>query len=258
MRLTRRDTMQLGLAGAAAAGLTTMTPFAARAAGVEGDHYKIDGGEIVIHPIGHASFVMGTPDLVVYNDPVGGKALFDGQPAPDLILITHEHPDHFEPETLKALVGGRTLLVTNPSVHEKLPEDLKAKASAIKNGETTKVGSIGIEAVPAYNTTEDRLKYHPKGRDNGYVLTIGGKRVYIAGDTEDTPEMRAQKDIYIAFVPMNLPYTMTTDQAAAGVAAFKPQFVYPYHYKGQDPEEFARKLAALDKDTKVVMGKWYG
>lgn len=253
MHLTRRGTLQLATAGAAFASLM---PFGARAA-VEGDRYPTDGGEIVIHPIGHASFVMGTPGLVVYNDPIGGKALYEGQPAPGLVLITHEHPDHFEPNTLSAVVGADTRLVTNPSVHDKLPADLKAKATAIANGEKTTVGNIEIEAVPAYNTTPDRLQYHPKGRDNGYVLSIGGRRVYIAGDTEDTPEMRAQKDIFVAFVPMNLPYTMTTDQAASAVAEFKPRYVYPYHYKGSDPQAFAKTLAQSSKDTQVVMGKWY-
>ena len=135
-----------------------------------------------------------------------------------------------------------------------LSDDLKAKATAIGNGETTTVGEIGIEAVPAYNTTEERLKYHPKGRDNGYVLTIDGKRIYIAGDTEDIPEMRALKDIYVAFVPMNLPYTMDTDQAASAVSEFKPVYAYPYHYKGSDPQAFAAKVS---DGTEVVMGPWY-
>jgi L-ascorbate metabolism protein UlaG (beta-lactamase superfamily) len=194
---------------------------------------------------------------VIWNDPVGGKALYDGQPAPGLVLITHEHQDHFDPETLAAIVGADTRLVVNPSVMEKLPADLKAEATVIANGEETKVGPVAIDAIPAYNTTEDRKKYHPQGRDNGYVLAIDGRRVYIAGDTEDIPEMRALKDITIAFVPMNLPYTMDINQASSAVAEFKPAFVYPYHYKGQDPQAFADKVAGAAKDTKVVLGKWY-
>jgi L-ascorbate metabolism protein UlaG (beta-lactamase superfamily) len=257
MELTRRDALQMGLAGGASLGLSTIVPFEARAQG-KGDSYKTDSGEILIRPISHASFVMTAPGLVVYNDPVGGKALYDGQPAAQLVLITHEHQDHFDPETLAAIVGADTKLVVNPAVMEKLPEDLKAKATAIANGEKTTVGSVEIEAVPAYNTTEDRKKYHPQGRDNGYVLTIDGRRVYIAGDTEDIPEMRALTDIYVAFVPMNLPYTMDVDQASSAVAEFKPQFVYPYHYKGSDPQAFADKVEAAAADTKVVLGPWYG
>ena len=256
MTMTRRDTMKLGLAGISAIGLTGSVINDAAAA-PKGDSYDTDAGPITVTPIGHASFVLQTPGLIIYNDPIGGKARFEGQPAPDLILITHEHPDHFELDTLTALVGPNTRLITNPSVLEKLPEALKANASALKNGDTTKVDAIGIEAVPAYNTTPDRLKYHPKGRDNGYVLTVGGKRVYIAGDTEDTLEMRAQKDVFIAFVPMNLPFTMTVDQAASAVAAFKPKTVYPYHYKGSDPQAFADKVKAADPDIKVVLGAWY-
>ncbi|MEW9837510.1 MBL fold metallo-hydrolase [Mesorhizobium marinum] len=255
MRFSRRETLHLGITGLAGLGMTTLMPFSARA---QGDGYKTDTGEIVIHPLSHASFVMQVPGMVIYNDPVGGKALYDGQPPAGLILITHEHGDHFDPETLAAIVAADTRLLVNPSVMEKLPSGLKEKASAIGNGDTTTIGSIAIEAIPAYNTTEDRKKYHPQGRDNGYVLTIDGMRVYIAGDTEDIPEMRALKEIDIAFVPMNLPFTMDVDQASSAVAEFKPAVAYPYHYKGSDPEAFAAKVAAATPDVKVVQGRWYG
>lgn len=253
MPVTRRDTLQFGLIGLAGLGATTLVPFRARAAG-EADSYKTDSGAIGISPVSHASFVMTTPGLTIYNDPVGGKEAYDGQPAADLILITHEHGDHFDADTLAALVGENTRLVVNPAVMAMLSDDLKAKATELANGATTTVGDIAIEAVPAYNTTEDRLQYHPKGRDNGYVLTIDGRRVYIAGDTEDIPEMRALEDIYIAFVPMNLPYTMDETQAASAVSEFKPAYAYPYHYKGSDPQAFAAKVS---DGTEVVMGPWY-
>lgn len=260
MPISRRDTLQLGLAGGAALagfGSTLFMPFTVRAQGM-GDSYKTAGGEIVISPISHASFVMSAPGLVIYNDPVGGKALYDGHPPAGLILITHEHQDHFDPETLTAILGDDTKLLVNPAVLEKLPADLKAKASAIGNGENTTVGSIAFEAIPAYNTTEERKKYHPEGRDNGYVLTVDGMRVYIAGDTEDIPEMRALKDIDIAFVPMNLPFTMDVDQASSAVAEFRPAVVYPYHYKGSDPKAFEEKVKAAAPEVKVVQGAWYG
>lgn len=256
MEFTRRDTVQLTLAGIAGLGFTALMPFAARAQG-KGDSYKTEGGEILVSPVSHASFVMSVPGLVIYNDPVGGKAPYEGQPAPGLVLITHEHGDHFEPETLAAIIGADTRLVVNPAVMEKLPEDLKAKATAIGNGEKATVGAVEIEAIPAYNTTEERKKYHPQGRDNGYVLTVDGRRVYIAGDTEDIPEMRALRDIFIAFVPMNLPFTMDETQASSAVAEFKPAFVYPYHYKGSDPAAFAEQVKAAASDTQVVMGPWY-
>ncbi|UUP18967.1 MBL fold metallo-hydrolase [Nitratireductor thuwali] len=254
--MTRRDALKLGAAGAAVLGATTVMPFVARAQ-EGGDTYETETGEITIHPIDHASFVMTVPGMVIYADPVGGAAAYEGHPEPDLILITHEHGDHYDAETLAALAGEDTRLITNPAVHDMLPEELKAKATAMANGETMTVGDIEIEAIPAYNTTEDRLQYHPQGRDNGYVLTIDGRRVYIAGDTEDIPEMRALEDIYIAFVPMNLPYTMDIEQAASAVAEFAPTYVYPYHYRGQDPEAFAARVAEADVDTEVVQGPWY-
>ncbi|TPE48821.1 MBL fold metallo-hydrolase [Amaricoccus solimangrovi] len=251
MSYSRRKALGFAaLAGATLAGL--------RAAwAMEGDSYDTEAGEIMIHPVRHASFVMTTPGLVVYSDPVWGAELYDGLPRPGLILITHEHKDHFDPETLSALVGEDTRLVTNPSVHDKLPEALRMKATPLANGESATAGDIGIEAVPAYNTTPDRLQYHPKGRDNGYVLTIGGQRIYIAGDTEDIPELRAQEDIDIAFVPMNLPYTMDVEQAASGVAAFAPKVVYPYHYGESDLDAFEKALEASGAPTKVVRGAWY-
>ncbi len=258
MHITRRGTLMLGLTGLATIGATTIMPYAARAQGGEGDTYDTESGQITIHPISHASFVMTTPAMTIYNDPVGGAAAYEGQPEPDLILITHEHGDHFDAETLSGIVTENTRLVTNPAVYDMLPEDLKSKATAIGNGESTTVEGIEIAAIPAHNTTEDRLQYHPKGRDNGYVLSIDGRRVYIAGDTEDIPEMRALEDIFIAFVPMNLPYTMDVDQAASAVAEFAPQYVYPYHYRDSDPQAFAEQVRESEAETEVVMGPWYG
>ncbi|MGG7565133.1 MBL fold metallo-hydrolase [Rhodovulum sp. DZ06] len=254
MQMNRRDALKITAAWAAAA---TFMPFAARAGG-HGDMYEAEGGEIGIHPVDHASFVMTTPLGTIYNDPVGGAEKYADMPAADLVLITHEHGDHFNLDTLNGVVGEGTMLLTNPSVYEKLPEALKAKAQMIGNGETTEMMGVGIEAIPAYNLTEERKKFHPKGRDNGYVLTLAGMRIYIAGDTEDIPEMRALKDIDMAFVPMNLPYTMDPIAAAGGVAAFAPKVVYPYHYRDQDPKEFAAKLAELGAGSEVKYGAWYG
>jgi L-ascorbate metabolism protein UlaG (beta-lactamase superfamily) len=257
MKISRRDTMKLGLAGATGLGLSGLMSFGARAQDAAGDSYPTENGEITVHPIEHASFVMSAAGTVIYCDPVGGAAAYADLPPPDLILITHEHGDHFDLETLTALAGDGVPIVVNPAVHEKLPEELKSRAEAIANGESTEVGEIKIEAVPAYNMTEDRLQYHPKGRDNGYILTVDGRRVYIAGDTEDIPEMRALTDIYIAFVPMNLPYTMDVDQASSAVAEFKPENVYPYHYGDSDVEAFAAKVKEDAPETNVVLGAWY-
>jgi len=245
---------------AAAMGAVTVLPFASRAAGHAANIFSTSGGDITIHPISHASFVMETPKGTIYVDPVGDVAAYSDFPAADLVLITHEHGDHFKTETLAGVVGDATVLITNPAVHGKLDSDMAAKASHIANGESTDFNGVGIEAIPAYNTTEERLNFHPQGRDNGYVLSFDGFRVYVSGDTEDVPEMRALQDIDLAFVCMNLPFTMDVEAAASAVAEFAPTYVYPYHYRGrdngtQDPAEFAKLIGDA---AEVKLGNWYG
>lgn len=263
MSFTRRQTLGLGLSGLVALGTTIVLPrlaFAQDGGEVStGDVYPTDSGEIVIHPVEHASFVLEAAGVVIYVDPVGGAEAYGAYPAPDLILITHEHGDHFDVATIGGLAVEGTKIIANPAVVEMLDADLQAatEAAALANGESTTFGDITIDAIPAYNTTEDRLMYHPQGRDNGYILGIEGRRVYIAGDTEDTPEMRALTDIDIAFVPMNLPFTMDVNQAASGVAAFAPGVVYPYHYGDSDLDEFERLLGEETDAVEVVRGAWY-
>ena len=254
MRITRRETIVLG---AAALGGLAADAGRAQEAAISGDAYAVEGGNVVIHPVEHASFVMTLPGMVIYNDPVGGAEKYRGLPPPTLIVITHEHSDHFDVPTLQGIVGESTQLLTNASVHGMLPDDLRARATAIANGEKTTANAVEIDAIPAHNLTPDRMQYHPPGRDNGYVLTIGGRRFYIAGDTEPVPEMLALTDIDVAFVPMNLPYTMSVEQAAPAVAAFAPAFVYPYHHRGSDIDAFTRLLAETGAPTKVVRGDWY-
>ena len=246
------------LTAAAAGGATLIRPYAGMAAAHMADTYKTNGGEVTIHPVSHASFVMETPVGTIYNDPVGEASAYGDYPAPDLILITHEHGDHYNADTLAALVGPSTQLLTNPAVFDKLPDRLKARETAIGNGDSTEILGLSVDAIPAYNLTEDRLKYHPQGRDNGYVLKFDGLTVYIAGDTEDIPEMRALEGIDVAFVPFNLPYTMDESQAASAVAEFQPGVVYPYHYRDSDPEKFTAMLKDAGAATEVKMGPWYG
>jgi len=253
MRQTRR---QFLASAAAAAGTITVLPYAARAA----DMFKAGAADITVHPVAHASFVMETPVGTIYADPVGDPAAYTAHPRPDLILVTHQHGDHYKPETLAALVQDNTRIITNPAVFAMLPADLKAKASEIGNGVSTNYMALSIDSIPAYNTTAGREKFHPEGRDNGYVLTLDGFRVYISGDTEDIPEMRALTDIDLCFLCMNLPFTMDANAAASAVAEFKPKFVYPYHYRGrdggtQDPKQFA---ALVGDAAEVKFAGWYG
>lgn len=255
---TRRTFLVTG----AALGATTILPTALLAQEQGSNTFETDAGPITVHPVSHASFVLETPEGVIYSDPVGDPAQYEGLPEPDLILITHEHGDHFEPETLSAIMVGKTQILSNMAVYDLMPAELQAVTQQLANGETTDMIGIEFEAIPAYNITEGRLDYHPEGRDNGYVFEIGGKRIYIAGDTEGTEEMRSLEEIFLAFVPMNLPYTMDAEQAADAVAAFEPAYVYPYHYRGkddgtQDPEAFAKMLSQTDAETEVRIGDWY-
>ena len=256
MKQTRRHFMA---ASAAVVGSVVFLPYAARADSHSSDVFKTTAGDITVHPVDHASFVMETPVGTIYSDPVGDAASYADFPRPDLILVTHEHGDHYNAETLAALVGEDTKLITNPAVYGMLPDALKANATQVANGEETTFKALGISAIPAYNTTEGKQKFHPKGRDNGYVLGFDGFRVYISGDTEDIPEMRALEGVDLAFVCMNLPFTMDVKAAASAVAEFKPKYVYPYHFRGrdggtQDPAEFAKLVADA---AEVKMGKWY-
>ena len=203
-------------------------------------------------PIKHATFVLQSERTTIYIDPVGEVADFSGFPVPDLILITHIHKDHLAPDLVAALKQGKTKVMAPPSVVEQLGYGI-----AISNGETTEILGIGIEAIPAYNTTTERLKFHPRGRDNGYVLSKKGVRLYISSDTEDIPEMRSLKDIDIAFVCMNLPFTMTVEQAASAVNEFKPGIVIPYHYRGKPDMSDVDAFERLVTDSKVSKLKWY-
>ena len=261
MTQTLKPTRRMFLASAAAAGgvVTILPTLASAAAHGMADSFDTDAGTITVHPVHHASIVLETPAGVIYVDPVGDAAMYEDMPAPNLILVTHEHGDHYNAETLAALMGEGVGLLTNPAVKGMLPDALGQGSMELANGDMTEWEGIGIEAIPAHNTTEDRMNFHPPGRDNGYVLTIDGFRIYVSGDTEPTPEMLALTDIDLCFLCMNLPFTMTAEQAAEAVATFKPAAVYPYHYRGQDggtqdPETFAELVG---DNAEVKMGEWY-
>ncbi|WP_377506091.1 MBL fold metallo-hydrolase [Octadecabacter sp. R77987] len=253
--ITRRHVLKTG----AALGVTTVLPFQTRAAGHGGDMFETANGQIGIHPLEHASFVITAPTQTICVDPVAATLKYMPFPQPDLILVTHEHGDHYQQAIIDGISTDDTRLVTNPAVHAMLPGDVQTRATAVANGEQTTFQDIAIDAIPAYNTTPERMNFHPQGRDNGYVLTIDGFRIYISGDTEDIPEMRALQDIDLAFVCMNLPFTMDASAAADAVRAFAPTYVYPYHYRGrdngtQDPAEFAEMVGDA---AQVKMGGWY-
>lgn len=228
------------------------------------DVVPTDKGDLTIHPFHHASMLLTWNGVHILVDPApsmsGAKpaditAEYKASAAPDVILITHEHPDHFNVQILQAVAGAGTTLVMCQDVADKLPGDLKAQAKILANGASLTVKGVPITAVPAYNTTADRSKFHPQDRhDNGYVLTLGDKHVYIAGDTEETPAMKALTGIDVAFLPMNVPYTMTIEQAVQAVKDFKPKVVYPYHYSGSDVSAFKSQVGDA-ADVRLL--KWY-
>lgn len=215
--------------------------------------------DLKITPIEHASFIMEWTGKTIAVDPVGGEESYTT--APDLVLVTDVHPDHLDAKTLAGLVTDSMVLIAPKAVRNSLPDSLKIKTTTMDNGDTLTVAGIKIRAIPMYNLREEAKDMHIKGRGNGYVLEMGQKRIYIAGDTEDIPEMRNLKNIDIAFIPMNLPYTMPVEAAADAVLDFKPKKVYPYHYKGKNGlsnvAKFKNLVETNSEEIEVVQLDWY-
>jgi L-ascorbate metabolism protein UlaG (beta-lactamase superfamily) len=218
------------------------------------DSIPAAGGNITITPVNHAALQIAHGTHVIDVDPVA-QANFGTLPAPDIILVTDIHGDHLDPATIAKLKKSTTKIVAPAAAAAKLEG-----AIVMANGETKTVDGVSIEAVPMYNIQRGPSPgqfFHEKGRGNGYIVTLGGKRIYIAGDTECTPEMKGLKNIDVAFLPMNLPYTMPPSEAAECVKAFKPAIVYPYHYRGQNLDEFAAALKGTP-GVDVRIRDWYG
>jgi L-ascorbate metabolism protein UlaG (beta-lactamase superfamily) len=214
--------------------------------------FQTSAGPVKITPIFHASLLIEAGDKRIYIDPAR-PGDFSGLPPADLILITHVHSDHMDPETISAVSMRGTVIMAPPAVVKTV-----TAASPISNGETKKWDAWTIEAVPMYNLKRGPSAgtlYHDKGLGNGYVLTYGEKRFYFSGDTEGTPEMRALKNIDVAFVCMNLPYTMPPDEAADAVKAFHPKIVIPYHYRGSDLTVFEKGLQGAGIEVRIL--DWY-
>jgi len=218
------------------------------------EEFKTTKGKVVVTPINHATMVVEWGGKTIYVDPVGMPDWYKTFPKPDVVLLTHVHGDHYKEAVLKAVVGPKTKIIAPPALAGVLGDDLKSKTIAVASGAYTGKVGFKLEAVASYNTTPPRKRFHPKGQGNGYVLNLGGKRIYISGDTEGTPEMLALKKIDVAFLCMNLPYTMDVDAAAKAVKAFKPKVIYPYHSKGQDTAKFKALVGAT---AEVRLLNWY-
>ncbi len=222
---------------------------------------KTANKKLNIIPIEHASTILEWGDLTIYIDPVGGAIAYEGQKQPDLILITDIHGDHFSLETLQELNTEKAKIIVPQAVADKMPTEFAAQLDILNNGESKERYGIAVEAIPMYNLRKEALQMHPKGRGNGYVLNMEGKRIYFSGDTEDIPEMRSLENVDIAFICMNLPYTMTEESAADAVLDFKPGEVYPYHYRGNPNVSDVSKFQALvekgNQEIKVTQLDWY-
>ena len=218
------------------------------------EKFKTEKGAAVITPVNHATMVVEWGGKTIYVDPVGQPAWYKTFPKPDLVLLTHVHGDHYREAVLLAVVGPKTQIVAPPALAMALGKGLKEKSVALANGAATDQVGFKLEAIASYNTTAQRKRFHPKGQGNGYVLNLGGQRIYISGDTEGTPEMRALKDIDVAFLCMNLPYTMDVAAAAEAVKAFQPKVVYPYHSRGQDTAQFKKLVGDA---AEVRLRNWY-
>ncbi|SIO12813.1 MBL fold metallo-hydrolase [Algoriphagus halophilus] len=225
------------------------------------DVIPTNSGDIKITPILHGTLVIEYQEKTIYVDPYGGASAFDGQNTPDIVLITDIHGDHLNQETLGGLDLSKATIIAPKAVADQLDGSKSKSILVMGNGQSQKVSEILVSAIPMYNLPETDDSRHPKGRGNGYVISMGGKNIYLSGDTEDIPEMRDLKEIDVAFVCMNLPYTMDVDQAADAVSEFKPSIVYPYHYRGTeglaDVEKFKSLVNTNAPEVEVRLKNWY-
>jgi L-ascorbate metabolism protein UlaG (beta-lactamase superfamily) len=212
----------------------------------ETDIIKTSAGDLKITFIGHGTLMLSFGGKVIHVDPYSDVADFNALPKAHLILLTHEHGDHLDLKALNAVRTEKTVVVLTDACAKQVQRGV-----VMMNGDVKTVEGLKIEAVPAYNIVHKRdtdQPFHPKGAGNGYIITFGDKRVYVGGDTENTPEMKGLKNIDIAFLPMNLPYTMTPEMVADASKAFKPKILYPYHFGETEPS----KVASLLKGTPEI------
>ncbi len=210
--------------------------------GIESDILKGNTGEIKLTFIGHGTLMIEAAGKVIHIDPWSQLADYTKLPKADMLLITHEHQDHLDSKAIEQVRKEATTIIYTEVIGSQRDD-----GKVFKNGDEQIIDGIKIEAVPAYNIIQkrdDKNPYHPAGQGNGYLLTIDGKRIYIAGDTENVPELKQLKDIDIAFLPMNLPYTMTPEMAADLALAIKPRILYPYHFGDTDTSKLIELLKA--------------
>lgn len=209
----------------------------------ESDVFPTSQGELKIIFIGHGTLMFTFGGKIIHVDPYSRVADYSLLPKAELVIISHEHTDHFNPDVIAQIKKDNTKVILTELCAEKVKDGI-----IMKNGDVKTVMGLKIEAIPAYNIVHMRRKnqpYHPKGEGNGYIITFGDKRVYVAGDTENTAEMKALKNIEIAFLPMNVPYTMTPEMVVDAAQAFKPKILYPYHYGRTDTTQLVELMKGV-------------
>ncbi|MEX1383483.1 MBL fold metallo-hydrolase [Lutibacter sp.] len=225
------------------------------------DILKTSKGTLKIQPILHGSLILTHNNNTIFVDPYGGSILYKNQKSPDIILITDIHGDHLDQKTLDSINTSKCIFIVPQAVADKLPKKYASQIVILNNGQGVHRMDYFIQAIPMYNLPEVADSKHPKGRGNGYILTIENERIYISGDTEDIEEMRKLQNIDIAFLCMNLPFTMGINQAASAVLEFKPTIVYPYHYRGSngfsDVAEFKKLVNSQNNTIDVRLRDWY-
>ena len=225
------------------------------------DYIDTGYGDLTVQPIKHGSLVLTYDGKTIYIDPTGGKAAYQGIAKPDMILITDIHGDHFDMKTIQELDAKNAIIIAPKVVVDELSYSYKQNAIDLKNRQGVHRLGLYISAIAMYNLPETENSRHPKGRGNGYVIGIEDFDIYISGDTSATNEMRILYGIDVAFVCMNLPYTMDIEEAADGVLDFQPTIVYPYHYRGKDmisdTEKFKEIVNAENPDIEVRLRDWY-
>lgn len=225
------------------------------------DTIETSKGNIIVQPIFHGALVLKLGNKTIYVDPYNGSNTYKGMAAPDLILITDIHLDHLDTATLNGINTSKAKFIVPLAVSDKLLSPHKDKTIVLNNGASISEFGISINAIPMYDLPEDPKARHTKGRGNGYILEYAGKRIYISGDTDDIPEMRTLKNIDLAFVCMNQPFTMTIQQAASAVLEFKPKIIYPYHYRDMngfsDINEFKNLVSKSNSNIDVRLRNWY-
>lgn len=233
--------------------LTSLASVAAQPAPTTPEQFQSGSGDIFVTPVQQMSVVIQTPDGIIYTDPTGGGGRYAGHKAPDLILISHEHGEHYDARTLEDLVGPDTRIVVPPYVMERLPESLTGSAISLVNGESAELGAIRIEAIPSYGLSGQAERWHPRGRGNAYLVTVDGQRLYIGGSTEAVPEMLELRDIDIAFMPLYPPYALGPEDAVNVISVMQPRSVYIYQYNSvRTRDDFVRRIGSASTRPRIV------